>query len=121
MSMNAAFLTTSPQSLIQDLCDLANLEGDLLAVRALMRLDVGNEKGEGEAYSLNQCGVANVAYRFGFAWYGGRFGRSSCEPLINALHTLGSAIGPAVWQSCFDEGCNDAEIEQDQVNLITPL
>ncbi|WP_261137496.1 hypothetical protein [Serratia quinivorans] len=53
MNMNVAFLTTAPQPLTQDLCDLANLEGHLLAVRALMRLDTGNEKGEGEAYSLN--------------------------------------------------------------------
>lgn len=121
MSMNVAFLTISPQSLIQDLCDLANLEGHLLAVRALMRLDAGNEKGEGEAYSPNQCGVANAAYRFGFAWYGGRFDRSACEPLINALHMLGTAIYPTVWQSCFDEGCNDAEIELEQVNLISPM
>ncbi|MOA47761.1 hypothetical protein D3C78_1704270 [compost metagenome] len=47
MNMNVAFLTTAPQSLTQDLCDLANLEGHLLVVRALMRLDTGNEKGEG--------------------------------------------------------------------------
>ena len=45
MSMNIAFLTTAPQTLTQDLCDLANLEGHLLSVRALMRLDAGNEKG----------------------------------------------------------------------------
>uniref|UniRef100_A8G8R1 Uncharacterized protein n=1 Tax=Serratia proteamaculans (strain 568) TaxID=399741 RepID=A8G8R1_SERP5 len=119
--MNVAFLTTTPQSLTQDLCDLANLEGHLLAVRALMRLDTGNEKGEGEAYSLNQCGIANAAYRFGFAWYGGRFDSSACEPLINALHTLGTDLDPAVWKRCFDEGCNDAEIEQEQVNLLTPM
>ncbi|MFN1150280.1 hypothetical protein [Serratia liquefaciens] len=110
--MNVAFLTTAPQSLIQDLCDLANLEGHLLSVRALMRLDTGNEKGEGEAYSLNQCGVANVAYRFGFAWYGGRFDSSACEPLINALHTLGTDIDPAIWQSRFDEGCT-GQVKQD--------
>ncbi|MGP0838114.1 hypothetical protein [Serratia sp. CY85251] len=123
MSINVAFLTTSPQSLTQDLCDLANLEGHLLAVRALMRLDAGNEKGEGEAHSPNQYEVASVAYHFGFAWQGGRFGRSACEPLINALHQLGTAIAPAVWQSSVDDGCNDAEVEREQarVNLLNSV
>ncbi|TQI87580.1 hypothetical protein FHU12_5281 [Serratia marcescens] len=123
MSMNIAFLTTSPQTLTQDLCDLANLEGHLLAVRALMRLDAGNEKGEGETHSPNQCEVASVAYHFGFAWQGGRFDRPACEPLINALHQLGTAIDPAVWQSSVDDGCNDAEIEREQarVNQFNPI
>ncbi|MBN5215701.1 hypothetical protein JY428_12255 [Serratia ureilytica] len=121
--MNIAFLTTSPQTLTQDLCDLANLEGHLLAVRALMRLDAGNEKGEGETHSPNQCEVASVAYHFGFAWQGGRFDRPACEPLINALHQLGTAIDPAVWQSSVDDGCNDAEIEREQarVNQFNPI
>ncbi|MBH3156840.1 hypothetical protein I5P92_13810 [Serratia ureilytica] len=121
--MNIAFLTTSPQSLTQDLCDLANLEGHLLAVRALMRLDAGNEKGEGEAHSANQCEVASVAYHFGFAWNGGRFDRPACEPLINALHQLGTAIAPAVWQRSVDDGGNDAEIEREQarVNRLNPI
>lgn len=54
---------------------------------------------------------------------GGRFDRSACEPLVNALHQLGTAIDPAVWQSSFDDGCNDAEIEREQarMNLLTPL
>ena len=66
MSMNIAFLTTAPQTLTQDLCDLANLEGHLLSVRARMRLDAGNEKGEGEVHSPNQCEVAHVAH---FVWF----------------------------------------------------
>ncbi|PNO64859.1 hypothetical protein MC70_019965 [Serratia marcescens] len=121
--MNVAFLTTSPQTLTQDLCVLANLEGHLLTIRALMRLDAGNEKGEGEAHLPNQCGVASVAYHFGFAWQGGRFDRSACEPLINALHQLGTAIDPTVWQSSVDDGCNDAEIEREQVrvNRLNPI
>ncbi|HGE6737084.1 TPA: hypothetical protein ACGCBI_000507 [Serratia marcescens] len=77
MSINIAFLTTSPQTLTQDLCDLANLEGHLLAVRALMRLGAGNEKCEGEAHSPNQCEVASVVYPFGFAWQGGALRPSS--------------------------------------------
>ncbi|HID9895577.1 hypothetical protein [Serratia nevei] len=123
MSMNIAFLTTAPQTLTQDLCDLANLEGHLLSVRALMRLDAGNEKGEGEVHSPNQCEVAHVAHSFGFAWNEGRFDRLACEPLINALHQLGTAIDPAVWQSSFDDGCNDAEIEREQarMNLLISL
>ncbi|WP_413715648.1 hypothetical protein [Serratia ureilytica] len=123
MSMNISFLTISPQTLTQDLCDLANLEGHLLAVRALMRLDVGNEKGEGEAHSPNQCALAHVACHFGFARKGGRFNRSACEPLVNALHQLGNAIDPTVWQSSFDDGCNDAEIEREQarMNLLNPF
>jgi hypothetical protein len=67
--------------------------------------------------------VAHVAHSFGFAWNGGRFDRSACEPFINALHQFGIAIDPTVWQHSFDDRCNDAEVELDQVrvNRLNPI
>lgn len=108
-----------PQTLTQDLYDLALLEGDLLAVRAQQRLGTGDDRQDDEPMTDNESAVYTVFRTL--AWLtivGQRFTHPACASLLRDIHQSGRETDPFVrdyaWKNeCHNARCDVAMAERD--------
>lgn len=95
--------------MIDDLCDLANLEGELLVIAAYEKLDIGTQSDE-DNFTDNIWAVGHLAEAL--AWECGgdspRYTHPSCKVLFDDVVALGRTICPGAWDYFFSVGQNDS-------------
>ncbi|HHA1945005.1 hypothetical protein I4P16_15220 [Enterobacter hormaechei] len=94
---------------VEDLCELAKLEGDLLAVAAFERLDIGTQPDE-DNVTDNQWTIASLARTFagGCAGDSPRYAHPSCKALFDEVIELARAICPGTWEYLFKIGLDES-------------
>lgn len=96
-------------TMIVDLCDLANLEGELLAIAAYEKLDIGTHSDE-DNFTNNIWAIGHLAETL--AWECGgdspRYTHPSCKVLFADVVTLGRTICPGAWDYFLIVGQKDS-------------
>jgi hypothetical protein len=94
---------------IDDLCDLANLEGDLRVIAAYEKLGIGTQSDE-DNFTDNIWAIGYLAETL--AWECGgdspRYTHPSCKGLFDDVVALGRTICPGAWDYFFSVGQRDA-------------
>ena len=101
-------LSFEPQSVVQDLYDLAKAEGELLFVAAKMRLGIDEERDE-DGFTDNEYVLTDIAYQLAQALVFGRFTHSASEPLLHDVLALGEKVNREAWAHYFYTGNADAK------------
>lgn len=93
----------------EDLCELAKLEGDLLAVAAFERLDIGTQPDEDDVTD-NQWTIASLARTFAWGCAGDlpRYAHPSCKALFDEVMELARAVCPGTWDYFFKIGLDES-------------
>lgn len=93
----------------ENLCELAKLEGDLLAVAAFERLDIGTQQDE-DNFTDNQWTIASLARTFARGCAGDlpRYAHPSCKTLFDEVIELARAVCPGTWDYFFKIGLDES-------------
>ena len=98
----------SPFSL-DDLCELANLEGDLLVIAAHEKLDIGTQPDE-DNFTDNIWAVAHmaqtVARKCGMEPL--RYTHPPCKVLFEDVIALGRMVCPGAWDHFYEAGLEES-------------
>ncbi|MFA3777107.1 hypothetical protein [Yersinia sp. 1652 StPb PI] len=100
---------------LDDLCELANLEGDLLVIAAREKLGIGIQPDE-DGFTDNVWAIGFLAQDFALKCGGNspRFTHPSCRALVEEVVTLARSITEGAWDYFFKCGMARAiEIEMD--------
>lgn len=94
---------------VEDLCELAKLEGDLLAVAAFERLDIGTHPDEDD-FTDNQWTVASLARTFARGCAGDlpHYTHPSCKALFDEVMELARTVCPGIWENFFKVGQDES-------------
>ncbi|AKG68255.1 hypothetical protein WN53_03430 [Serratia fonticola] len=94
---------------LDDLCELANLEGELRAIAAYEKLGIGKQPDE-DGFTDNIWTVAwlaqELAKKCGLEPY--RYTHNSCKVLFDDIVALGRAVCPGAWDHFFNVGQEEA-------------
>ncbi|ECC3297993.1 hypothetical protein YN18_003862 [Salmonella enterica subsp. enterica] len=93
----------------EDLCELAKLEGDLLAVAAFERLDIGTQPDEDD-FTDNQWTIASLARTFARGCAGDLpyYSHLSCKALFDEVIELARTVCPGTWDHFFKIGLDES-------------
>ncbi|QMD26677.1 hypothetical protein HVZ46_19875 [Citrobacter freundii] len=93
----------------EDLCELAKLEGELLAVAAFERLDIGTQPDE-DNFTDNQWTIASLARTFAWGCVGDlpRYAHPSCKALFDEVMELARTVCPGTWDHFFKAGLDES-------------
>ncbi|EAB9926974.1 hypothetical protein ACF5DM_001410 [Salmonella enterica] len=94
---------------VEDLCELAKLEGDLLVVAAFERLDIGTQPDE-DNFTDNQWTIASLARTFARGCAGDlpRYAHPSCKVLFDEVIELARTVCPGTWDHFFKIGLDES-------------
>lgn len=94
---------------IDDLCNLANLEGELLAIAAYEKLNIGTQPDE-DNFTDNIYAVGHMAEMLAGECGGDspRYTHPSCQVLFDEVVALGRTICPGAWDFFFKAGLEEA-------------
>lgn len=97
---------------IDDLCNLANLEGKLLAIAAYEKLNIGTQPDE-DNFTDNIWAIGHLAEALALECGrdSSRFTHPSCQALFDEVVALGRTICPGVWDYFFGVGLEEAAAE----------
>ncbi|MFS6933762.1 hypothetical protein [Klebsiella oxytoca] len=94
---------------LDDLYELANLEGELLGIAARERLGIDTQPDE-DGFTDNIWAVASLAQTF--AWECGgdspRYKHPSCQVLFDDIVALGRSVCPGAWDYFFGVGLKES-------------
>lgn len=94
---------------VEDLCELAKLEGDLLIVAAFERLDIGAQRDE-DNVTDNQWTIASLARTFAWRCAGDfpHYAHPSCKALFDEVIELARTVCPETWDYFFKVGLDES-------------
>ncbi len=97
---------------LNDLCELANIEGDLLVIAAYEKLDIGTQSDE-DNFTNNIWAVGHLAEALALECGGDspRYTHPSCKGLFDDVVALGRTICPGAWDYFFGVGLEEAAAE----------
>jgi hypothetical protein len=100
---------TSSTFFLDDLCELANLEGDLQVIAAHEKLGIGIQPDE-DGFTDNIWAVAWLAQEFatkcGLEPH--RYTHNSCKVLLGDVVALGRTVCPGAWDHFFEVGLEES-------------
>lgn len=85
-------------NVISDLQHLALLEGDLLVVRANVRLGIGTERSSLTELTDAEEDIFSAIYRLHYGLAGGRYADTRCTALVGTVVNLGMSTEPALFE-----------------------
>lgn len=93
----------------EGLCELAKLEGDLLAVAAFERLNIGTQPDE-DNVTDNQWTIASLARTFAWECAGdlSQYAHPSCNALFYEVMELARTVCPGTWDYFFSAGMDES-------------
>lgn len=83
---------------LNDLCELAKLEGDLLMIAAYEQLGIGQQLDE-DGFTNNIWAIGRLAETFACKYTGDpvRYRHPTCKVLFDDVNALGRTICPGAW------------------------
>ena len=104
-----ATLQTNSTFSLNDLCELATLEGDLRVIAAHEQLGIGTLPDE-DGFTDNIYAVACLAQAFAnkCGLEPLRYTHSSCKVLFDEVIALGRTICPGAWDHFFEVGLEES-------------
>jgi hypothetical protein len=100
---------TNSTFFLDDLCELANLEGDLQVIAAHEKLGIGIQPDE-DGFTDNIWAVAWLAQEFakkcGLEPH--RYTHNSCKVLFGDVVALGRTVCPGAWDHFFEVGLEES-------------